>query len=194
MFIDFLPLMLINMAAGLFLLACYGLSDFGRPDRPQWAPAFAITGLIAAIGGFYLIFKFPLIGPYNIAFGETSVLLGMLFLGSSWTLAKGWSLTPLAIYSLFAGAIGILMGIAFIAMGLSKAPVLSGIGFILTGSAGVLFGPVLWIPAFRPLGRLVAIALMIAAGIWALTAVLAYWDHLMRFEKWVPLIFQNVPK
>ena len=190
MFIDFLPLMLINMSAGLILLACYGFSDFGRSDRPYWAPAFAITGLIATICGFFLIFKFPLPGPYNIAFGETSIFLGMLFLGGAWTVSRGWSLTPLAIYSIFAGTIAILMGIAFIYMGLSKSPLLTGAGFILTGAAGVFWGPLLWIPALRPFRWLVGTAIIIAAAIWALIACLAYWDHLMRFKGWLPLIMK----
>ncbi|MDO8303944.1 MAG: DUF981 domain-containing protein [Sedimentisphaerales bacterium] len=190
MFIDFLPLMLVNMSAGLFLLACYGFSDFGRSDRPQWAPAFAVTGLIATICGFYLIFVFPLPGPYNIAYGEMSILLGMLFLGGSWSVGKGWSLSPLAIYALFAGAAAILIGIAFIRLRLSQAPLLTGIGFILTGTAGVLFGPTLWFSALRVLRWIVGFALIVAAGIWAYTAIFAYWGHLMHFEKWVPLIIR----
>ena len=190
MFIDFLTLMLANMSAGLILLVCYGFKDFGRPDRPHWAPAFAITGLIAAICGFYLIFKFPLIGPYNISYGETSILLGMLFLGGAWTVSRGWSLTPLAVYSIFAGAVAILMGIACIYMGLTLSPWLTGIGFILTGAAGIAWGPLLWIPALRPLRWLVGAALIIAAGIWTLTACLGYWNHLMHFKEWLPLIMK----
>jgi putative membrane protein len=194
MFIDFLPLMLVNMSAGLFLLACYGFGDFDRSNRPQWAPAFIIVGLVATICGFYLIFKFPLIGPYNIAFGETSILLGMLFLAGAWTVSKGWSLSPLAVYALFAGAAAILMGAAFIAMQLSKAPLLTGIGFILTGSAGVLMGPILWVSAFRPLRWIAGIALIIASGIWALVAGGAYWNHLTHFKEWMPLIYENITK
>jgi putative membrane protein len=190
MFIDFLPLMLVNMAAGLFLLACYGFTDFGKPNRPQWAPAFGITGLVATGCGFYLIFNFPLIGPYNIAFGETSVLLGVLFLAGSWCIAKDWSLSPLAVYALFAGAIAILMGIAFIYMKLSASPLLTGIGFILTGTAGVLLGPALWISALRQLRWLGGILLVIASGIWTLIAVTAYWNHLIHFKEWTPLIMK----
>jgi putative membrane protein len=194
MFIDFLPLMLINMSAGLFLLACYGFGDVGRVNRPQWAPPFAMTGLIATIGGFYIIFKFPLPGPFNIAFGETSVLLGSLFLGGAWSVWRGWSLSPIAIYALFAGSVAILIGAACIQMNLTRAPLLTGIGFILTGLAGVLFGPIVWLSRLRWLRWPVGVGLIAASGIWAMTAFLAYWDHLMHFEKWMPLIFQNVPK
>src|SRR5512140_3548076 len=145
MFIDFLPLLLVNMAAGLFILACYAFGERARTNRPQWAPAFCITGLIASIGGFYIIFKFPLPGPYNIAFGEMSVLFGLLFLGGGWSISRAWSITPLAIYSLFAGAAAILIGVAIIQMKLTQTPLLAGIGFILTGSAGVLLGPAIWV-------------------------------------------------
>lgn len=194
MFIDFLPLMLVNMAAGLFLLACYGLSQTGHENRPQWAPAFLITGLNAAICGLYIIFKFPLPGPYNIAFGEMSVLLGLLFLGGSLSVFKGWSLTPLAIYSLFAGAAAILVGTAIIYMKLTQTPVLTGIGFILTGSAGVLLGPAIWVSSLHWLKWLIAAAMIIASGIWSLTAGFAYWNHLIHFANWMPTVMQNVPK
>lgn len=190
MFIDFLPLLLINMSAGLILLACYGFNDFGRSDKPHWASAFTIVGLIATIGGFYLIFKFPLPGPYNIAYGETSVLFGMLFLGGGWSVAKGWSLSPLAVYSIFAGAVAIVMGIAFIRLQLSQTPLLAGVGFILTGAAGVVWGPLLWIAAIRPLRWLVGAALFVAAGIWTFIAGLAYWNHLIHFKEWLPLIMK----
>jgi putative membrane protein len=201
MFIDFLPLMLVNMSAGLFLLACYGFGDVGR-TRPHWAPALGITGLVATIAGFYITFKFPLIGPYNVAFGEMSVLLGVLFLGGSWSVARGWPLGPLAAYSLFAGAAAILIGVYALhrfycessMQQFTATPVLSGIGFILTGFAGVLFGPIVWVSWLRWLRWPVGLGLIIASGIWAVTAGLAYWMQLSRFEKWMPLIYQNIAK
>jgi putative membrane protein len=194
MFIDFLPLLLVNMAAGLFLLACYAFGERVRTNRPQWAPAFGITGLIAAIGGFYIIFNFPLPGPFNVAFGEMSVLLGLLFLGGSWSVSRAWSLKPLAIYSLFAGAAAVLIGVAHIKMGLTQTPLLAGIGFILTGAAGVLFGPAIWVSFLNWLRWLIGIGLIIASGIWAVIAGFAYWNHLTHFAKWAPTIFQNIPK
>ena len=194
MFIDFLPLMLVNMAAGLFILACYGFSGQGRGNRAQWASAFMITGLIASICGFYIIFKFPLPGPYNIAFGEMSVMLGLLFLGGAWSVSRGLSVAPLAIYSLFAGAAAILIGVGFIQMKLSQTPVLAGVGFILTGGAGVLLGPAIWVPILSWLRWIIGIGLIVASGIWTLIAGFGYWNHLMHFANWTPTVFQNIPK
>ena len=105
MMIDYLTLMLINMAAGLFLLGCFVWRDLDTPeDFGRWVPAFAICGLVAAIGGFAITFTWPLPQPYNSAFGEMSVLLGVLWLGLALALAKKWELLPLAIYAVFAGA------------------------------------------------------------------------------------------
>jgi putative membrane protein len=87
MFIDYVTLMLANMAAGLLVLAVFLWRDISAatPDSGRrWAPAMAVPGLIATITGFAMTFTWPLPSPYNIAFGETSVMLGVLFLAASW--------------------------------------------------------------------------------------------------------------
>ena len=40
MFIDYLPMMLVNMAAGLFVLAWFWCRGMDNPDQRAWAPAF----------------------------------------------------------------------------------------------------------------------------------------------------------
>ncbi len=158
LFIDFLTLMLFNMAAGLFILAFYLCRGLDDPDQGRWAPAFGIVGLVALLNGFRVSWVWPLPQSYNAAYGDLSVLFGALFAGAALALAKGWKLLPLTIYALVAGLASILAGVAFIHLQLSKFPVLSGIGFILTGICGVFSGPTLCMPhcrILRPLGVVV---------------------------------------
>jgi putative membrane protein len=186
-FIDYITLMLINMVAGLVLLAYYVYAGLDDPYQNKWIPGFGITGAIALTTGLHMTLTWTVRGSFNIAFGETSVLFGILFIGTSISLAKGWELITLGIYGFFAGLVAILIGVRLMNLGLTKQPILSGIGFILTGLAGVCAVPTLlyfknnrW---WRSIGAVVLIA---AALIWALIGYMAYWSHLDSFQQWIP--------
>jgi putative membrane protein len=186
MFIDYITLMLINMVAGLFLLAYYLYKGLDSPHQKQWIPGFGVTGAIALTTGLHMIFTWPITGSFNIAFGEPSVLFGILFIGTAIALAQGWELLTLAIYAFFAGLAALVIGIRIINLGLTKQPFLSGIGFILTGLGGIFAAPTLHFKTNRTLRLVGAVVLVVAALIWALTGYLAYWSHLESFGKWVP--------
>jgi putative membrane protein len=179
MFIDYVTLMLINMVAGLVTLAWFLWTDLDKPNNGRWAPAFGIPGVVAVVCGFTMSFTWPLPKPYNVAFGEPSVLLGVLFLAAAWCLAKEWDLLPLGIYAFFAGWVGVLIGIRIIDLGLTQKPGLSGAGFILTGLGGVLAGLILTRRSNVLLRRIGSIVLTLAAAIWAMTGYMAYWFHLV---------------
>ncbi len=178
MFIDYVTLMLINMAAGLVVLAFFVAFAVHKDDRRAWSPAFAVAGLIATTCGLVMTFTWPLPYPYNIAFGELSVMFGLLYLAAALSVARGWNLMPTGIYAVFAGAVAILVGIRFIVLGLSNSPVLSGIGFILTGSIGVLMPLLLCMKRVKVIRLLGALLPLGAAFIWAWTGYTAYWLHL----------------
>jgi putative membrane protein len=180
MMIDYLTLMLINMAAGLFLLGCFVWRDLDLPeDFGRWAPAFAICGLVAAIGGFMITFTWPLPKPYSSAYGEMSVLFGVLLLGLALALAKRWELLPLAIYAVFAGAAATLLGVRLIDLGLTTHPILSGVGFILSGICGIFSPLVVWQNDKKGLRIIGSLVLFAASAIWAWTGCMAYWMHMM---------------
>lgn len=92
MFIDYITLMLINMVAGLFILAHYVYQGLDGTHQKQWIPGFGMTGAIALTTGLHMIWTWPLAGSFNIAFGETTVLFGILFIEVSIALAQGWEL------------------------------------------------------------------------------------------------------
>ncbi len=176
--IDYVTLLLVNMVCALVVLAFFLWRGLGRADMGHWAPAFGICGLVATVAGFAMTFTSPIPKPFSMAYGEMSVLLGVLFLGAAWALTRGWRLLPLGIYAFFAGAAAILLGVRFIDLSLTPMPLLTGTGFILTGLGGVGADAALWkhdIKALRLAGVLVMLA---AAMIWAFTAGVGYWAHM----------------
>ncbi|MGA2171508.1 MAG: DUF981 domain-containing protein [Sedimentisphaerales bacterium] len=178
MMVDYVTLMLVNMAAGFFLLGCFVWRGLDTEDRPNWTPAFGICGLVAAVCGFVMTFTWPLPKPYSTAYGEMSVLLGVLFLGTALALARGWGLMPLSLYAFFAGAAAILLGVRIIELGLTNAPILSGAGFLLSGAAGIFAPVVVWQYEQKILRVLAAISLFATSAIWVWTGYLAYWAHM----------------
>ena len=118
----------------------------------------------------------------NSAFGEMSVLLGVLLLGAGIALMKRWSLKPLAIYAFVAGLTAMVVGVRLWGLELTKEPTLTGIGFILTGLCGVLSGPFLWVRKVLAARIGAAVVILAAAGIWALTALGSYWVHLKNLS------------
>jgi putative membrane protein len=180
MMIDYVTLMLVNMAAGFFLLGCFVWRDLDAQDMSSWAPAFGICGLVATVCGFVMTFTWPLPKqPYSMAYGEMSVLLGVLLLGTALATAKRWGLMPLAGYALFAGVAAMLLGVRIIDLRLTDKPILSGIGFVLSGTAGIFAPLMVWQSEQKGLRLIGALVLFGAAAIWAWTGYLAYWAHMV---------------
>ena len=176
--IDYVTLLLTNMVSGLVVLAFFLWWGLGRERVRHWAPAFGISGLVATVAGCAMTFMSPIPKPFSSAYGEMSVLLGVLFLGAAWALARGWSLLPLGIYAFFAGLAAILIGIRFIDLSLTPMPLLPGTGFILTGLGGVGAGAVLHKPEMKALRSIGGLVMLAAAALWAFTAGTAYWAHM----------------
>lgn len=188
MFIDFLTVLMINLAAGTALLAYFVLKGIPSEDSKSFAAGFGVVGLIAFLGGLRMSFEWPLPGSYNIAFGESTLLFGAVFLGAALAIAKGWDLMPISIYAFFAGVEAILVGIRIVDLGLTKSPLISGIGFILAGLGGVAAAPTMGLLKKNQTFRyLAAGVLLIASLFWAYTFYNALWGHLESFSSWVPL-------
>ena len=190
MFIDYISLMLLNMTAGLVILACFFWKGYGSPTEKAWAPGLAIVGLVATLPGLHMVFSWPIpklaqvnLTFANVAFGETSVMLGVLFLGAAMAVAKGWSLTSVAIYAAVAGAAAIVIGVRIALLGITKAPLMTGAGFVVTGAAGLMVLALVLAPQARALRLLAGLLMIVGAAIWALNAFMAYWDHLAQFSR-----------
>lgn len=178
MMIDYVTLLLINMTAGYFLLSCFVWWGLDSEGKNHWTPAFAIVGLVATVCGFVMTFTWPLPKPYSMAFGEMSVLLGVLFLGAALALARGWNLMPLTLYGLVAGVAAILLGVGIFKLGLTLNPTLTSIGFVLSGLAGVLSPIVAWQAKQKGLRAIASLVLLATSAIWAFIGLGGYWMHL----------------
>ncbi len=192
MFVDYVSLLLVNMVAGYFLLALYVYRGLDDPLHPRWAPGFGMVGLIALVFGTHMTATWPIIGSYNSAFGEMSVLFGAIFLAAAVSIAFGWSLLSVTIFAFFAGTAAIVLGARFIDMKMTMTPLLSGIGFIVSGLAGVFAAPTLLYFRTNRLFRCVAVLILLAAAaIWASIVYYEYWMHMESFTKWMPMVMRD---
>ena len=192
MFIDYLTLMLLNMTAGFAVLGFFLLVGLDG-EWNRWVAPFAMVGLVAFLGGLYMIFTWPLPGAYNIAFGETSVLLGVIYLGIALSLGKGWNPAPIAIYGILAGLAAVILGVRIINLKMTAQPLLAGVGFILSGLGGILAALAFCAPTSKALRITGALALILAAIIWALTGFVAFWGHMGsdNFKNWKPPMMRS---
>jgi putative membrane protein len=190
--IDYLTLMLINMTAGLVVLADYVYRGIVAQDRRRWAAGFGITGFIAVSTGLHMSLNWPLPGSHNVLFGEPTVLFGALFLGAALALWKEWELGSVAIYAFFAGAVAVLLGVRIIDLGLTRSPVVAGMGYVLSGGGGMLawlcclLHPRVGLRTSQGLRTIGALILLAAAAIWALIGYGAYWEHIESLSDYVP--------
>ncbi len=193
MFIDYVTLLLLNMTIGLVVFGWYLLRGLAREDSKAWAPAFAVPGLIALVFGGIMTVTWPLPGPYNLMFGEMSVLFGATYLAAAWSLAMGWTLRPVAVVALVAGAYAILIGEQIIKRHLTAAPIPSGAAFILTGAGGALLGLVLCLKKYPAVRLAAAAVVFLAATIWGYVACRAYRDHMTShaFRDYQPALMKQ---
>jgi putative membrane protein len=188
-FTDYLSLMLTNMAAGLLVLAFFFLRGYGTPNERSWAAGLAAPGLVALVTGLHMTLTWPIrmeqggIAWADSAFGETTVLMGIAFLAASLTVSRGWSLVPVTIYAAVAGVIAIVLGIRIGMLGLTAAPAMSSVGFILTGLAGPLTLAVALSRGQKVLKGLTVTVLLASGALWLFTACMAYWGHLEMWAK-----------
>jgi len=185
MFLDFLTLMLVNMAVALLLFALY-LVFFFEKDSKKMVPGFLLVGAIALITGFRMVFTWPLPGSFNIAYGEPTVLLGAFFFMAGLAINFGWDLLTIGIYSAVAGAAVILLGIRIDVLNMGSSPLEAALGFVGAGAAAILALPSIALPKLKWIRWLNALAAVVTAAAWIYVGFSAYWGHLDAFSKWPP--------
>ncbi len=192
MFIDYLTIIMINLVAGTAILAYYLYKGFDFDDPRPFSAAFGIVGLLGVTLGLNLTFTWPLPGSYNIAYGEATTLFGGVFLATAFALYHRWDLKPVAAFAFFAGVYAVIVGIRIISLGLTKEPLMSGVGFILAGLGGVLAFPTFGLLQKNKTFRLLAvIVLLVTALLWAFTFYGSLWGHMASFKDWVPLVMRG---
>ena len=194
MFIDYLTLIMINMVAGTALLAYYLWKGVDGKDQRSYAPAFGGVGLLALILGLQMATTWPLPGSYNIAFDESTALFGVVFLSAAVAFAFGWDLSPTSIVAFFAGIYAVLVGVRIMALGMTKEPLISAVGFILAGLGGIFAPPFfMYFRNNKTFRYLAILVLLVTVAIWAVTFYGSIWGHLEAFAKWVPATMVTPP-
>ncbi len=185
MFVDYLTLLLVNLVAGLLLLALH-LVFFMERDPKRLAPGFLLTGFLGTAAGLHMTLKWPLPGPHNIAFGEMSLFFGALFFFAGLALLRDWDLLGLGIYGVLAGVAAVVVGARILNKGLTQQPLVAFLGYLFTGVGGILVLPAYLLRKSLAFRVVVALVLLAGAAIWALTGYGSYWIHLESFAKYFP--------
>lgn len=187
MFIDFLTLVMINLVAGTALLAYYLWRGIDEEDQRPYAAAFFIVGLVSLITGLQISFTWPLPGSYNVGYGDTTTLFGVVFLGTAIALWQRWSLIPISIYALFAAIDALIVGVRIWSLQLTKEPLISAVGFILAGLSGLgVFPFLMWFRQNRTVRWIGILLLLGTTLLWAVTFYGSLWAHMESFSKWLP--------
>jgi putative membrane protein len=185
MFVDYLTLMLVNLVAGLLLLALH-LVFFIEREPKRLAPGFLLTGFLGAATGLHMILKWPLPGSYNIAFGDMSLLFGALFFFAGLALLREWDPLSLGIYGVLAGVAAVVVGSRILNKGMTSEPLVAFLGYLFTGVGGILVLPAYLLRKSLALRIVVALVLLAGAAVWALIGYGSYWIHLESFAKYFP--------
>ncbi len=187
MFIDFLTLIMINMVGGTVLLAYYLWRGIDEANQRPYAAGFFGVGLLALVTGLQLSFTWPLPGSYNVGYGDATTLFGVVFLITALALWQGWSLIPVSIYAFFAAIDALIVGIRIWSLQLTKEPLISAVGFVLAGFAGLGVFPFLMWFRENKIVRWIGILLLLGTALlWGITFYGSLWDHMASFSKWVP--------
>ena len=185
MFVDYLTVMIVNLVAGLALLAIH-VVFFLDQDQKRLALGFLATGFISTVTGLHLTLTCPLPGANNIPIGELSLLFGVLFLVAGFALIFEWDLLGVAIVAAFAGFAAIIVGLRYFDLGMSRHPVMSGLGFIAAGLGAMLTVPAYFLKQSLLVRWIVALILVAAAVLWAISGYGGYWAHLESFAQYSP--------
>ncbi len=191
--IDFLAMDLVLVAVSLVLVAWFFVR-YIENDQQKVAPGFLAVGFLLGLSGLDIIFRWPLVGSYNIVFGEPMAMFGVLLFFTGLALLKGWDLHTIGIFSVFAGLVAIVLGIRMwygievtnkagekVLQGMTKEPALAGLSFILTGIGGMLSLPAYLLRKSMVVRVIIAIIFVVAAVLFAFTGYGSYWSHPQSF-------------
>lgn len=186
MFVDYLAVMLLNLGAGLALLAHYLYVNPAKENRRSWAAGFFAVGFLGLVTSLPMLIMWPLPSSFNVAYAGPMLFLSMVFLAAGLTLMLEWEPLIPAIYGLFGGIYAIIVGFRLLDLKLGAAPGVAFAGFVLTGLGGILVVPSIYWHKNRGLVVVTAIVLGVAALIWLFTGYDAVWAHMLDFIKYVP--------
>lgn len=190
-FIDYVTLLLLNMATGFIILAGYLFRGLDDGEQGRWSLGFGMVGLVALVFGGCVSLTWPLPGQFSSIYGDFSVLFGLIFLFAGLGMARGWRLELVATYAFPVGLASMLTAVRFYLLRLTPHPEVGAAGFFLTGLAAIFALPtLLWLRQYRGWRVLAGLVLLGIAMLWMGNAFLGMWMHMEHFKDWVPLIMR----
>ncbi len=185
MFINYITLMLVNLAAGLFQAGYFIHLQPQTEKKKSFVAGFFITGLIAVITGSMITFAWPIPGNYNIAFGEPYILFGLVFLGTALCLLNEWGMHSMNVFTFISGVIAIVIGARILNLGMTLFPPIAATGYFTAGGGAIFASLFNCRESNKTIKQLSVFLLLTSALIWMFVACMGYWGHLEEYSKWM---------
>lgn len=180
-FPDYLTIMLVDLAAGLFILTLF-LWKLNKPkEYSKYTVGFLMTGFLGLITALPMVLMWPLPGSYNIAFGEPMLFFSIILLAIGFAIEKHWALDSIVIFGVLGSIMAIVVGAQIYNLGMTSSPFFAMGGYVLTGLGGLFAAPLLYYPksrGYKGLLILVTIIFVLAAILWLYIGYSAYIAHL----------------
>ncbi|MGC8516809.1 MAG: DUF981 family protein [Candidatus Acidifodinimicrobium sp.] len=177
-FADYLTIMLIDLAAGLFILTLF-LWKLSKPkEYSRYTVGFFITGFLGLITALPMVLTWPLPGSYNIAFGEPMLFFSIILLAIGFAIEKRWAFDSIVIFGVLGSIMSIVIGAQIYNLGMTDAPLFAMVGFVMTGLGGLFAAPLLYYPKNKGLLILASVLFILAALLWLYIGYSAYIAHL----------------
>lgn len=140
----------------------------------------AVLGAFITAQGFWMMDTWPLVGSYNILFGEIYAMFGVTVLAGSVAALRGYSLRAVSYIGGLMGLWGLVDAYGILADKLTSEPTLAAAMYAAGGIAGILS-----IPAVNKPSRATVLLLAVFLALFALSALVigaeASFEHLKAF-------------
>ncbi|MCW1294068.1 MAG: DUF981 domain-containing protein [Candidatus Parvarchaeota archaeon] len=177
-FPDYLTIMLIDLAAGLFILTLF-LWKLSKPkEYSRYTIGFLMTGFLGLITALPMVLSWPLPGSYNIAFGEPMLFFSIILLSIGFAIEKHWAFDGIVIFGVLGAIMAIVIGAQIYSLGMTSSPFVAMAGYVLTGLGGLIAAPLLYYPKNKGLLVIATILFVLAALLWLYIGYSAYLAHL----------------
>ncbi|MEM3670540.1 MAG: DUF981 family protein, partial [Thermoprotei archaeon] len=147
-----------------------GEAPVGEQAEKQWNSSFAVVlgalGLVGLVQGLWMMDTWPLVGSYNILFGEVFTAYSLILLAGAYIVIKGYSLKALSYMAGLVGIWGLVDAYGILSLNMTSEPIIAAGLYAAGGLAGILSVPVVHRPS-----RASAAALVLFLALFALAAL-----------------------
>ncbi len=182
--IDPLAGMLWLTGASAILIAVYFLSAKAKQQKSLVLTLAALGGF-SAIQGFWMIDTWPLVGSYNILFGEIYTAYSLILLAGALSLLFGGELKGVSYLAAMVGVWGIVDGYGILVHQMTQEPVIAAALYITGALSGFLSVPATHKPTKLSV-TVFALFLVLFALIAIFLGATASYEHLSAFSKYTP--------